>query len=190
MEAPCLSRLAERLELGREGAHQVNATGSAPVVNTRVKRSIRQLSALWEGMSQAVTGAVCTWRPFQCLSYSDSTLRLWQGTNGCQRCHVLIGHTDLICKAEVCWDQETALSWSDDSTLKLWDLKAGPAKTCLHTLRGHVGPVWAAHLWLHVAICLEEEETRNLSAPSWIGGAEVDWERCLDSAALQKGKQD
>ena len=28
-------------------------------------------------------------------------------------------------------------------------------------------------------IFLEEEATRNLSAPAWIGGAEVDWERCL-----------
>ena len=27
---------------------------------------------------------------------------------------------------EVCWDREMALTWSDDSTLKVWDLKARP----------------------------------------------------------------
>lgn len=39
-----------------------------------------------------------------------------------------------------------------------------PAKLCVMQLR----------------IFLEEEQTRNLSAPSWIGGAEVDWDRCSD----------
>ena len=45
-----------------------------------------------------MTGAVCTWDlGFQCLSYSDFTLRTWrQGQS-----RVLSGHTDMISKAEV-----------------------------------------------------------------------------------------
>ena len=35
-------------------------------------------------------------------------------------------------------------------------------------------------------IFLEEEATRNLSAPAWIGGAEVDWERCLACSRYKK----
>eukprot|EP00434_Breviolum_minutum_P025589 symbB.v1.2.022608.t2/scaffold2000.1/size92914/7 len=154
-----------------------------------------QLLQRMVGHQEAITGAVCTWDPFRCLSFGDQHLRFWR-YEGALSCHVLNGHTDLICSAEVCWDREMALTWSDDSTLKVWDLKE---RSCLHTLRGHVGPVWSAHvnwkdsqalsysfaqrslmLWnledgTKHEIFLEEEQTRNLSAPSWIGGAEVDW---------------
>ena len=38
---------------------------------------------------------------------------------------LLDGHRDLVCGVEVSWHMERALSWSDDSTLRLWDLQAG-----------------------------------------------------------------
>ena len=49
---------------------------------------------------QAITGAVCTWDPFRCLSFGDQHLRFWR-YEGALSCHVLHGHTDLICNAEV-----------------------------------------------------------------------------------------
>lgn len=48
---------------------------------------------------QAITGAVCTWDPFRCLSFGDQHLRFWR-YEGALSCHVLNGHTDLICSAE------------------------------------------------------------------------------------------
>jgi len=81
-----------------------------------------QLLQRMVGHQEAITGAVCTWDPFRCLSFGDQHLRFWR-YEGALSCHVLNGHTDLICSAEVCWDREMALTWSDDSTLKVWDLK-------------------------------------------------------------------
>eukprot|EP00913_Durusdinium_trenchii_P033858 g31695.t1 len=45
--------------------------------------------------------------------------------------HMLTGHRDHICKAEACWDQDRALSWSDDATLRLWDLRLALSVVCL-----------------------------------------------------------
>ncbi|CAK9016045.1 COMPASS-like H3K4 histone methylase component WDR5A (AtWDR5A) [Durusdinium trenchii] len=165
---------------------------------------------------QAITETTCHWEgSLRCLSSSESVLWLWQDEGAGHRVgHMLTGHRDHICKAEACWDQDRALSWSDDATLRLWDLKA---LQCLLLLSGHVGPVWGAHVNWESAQVLSysfaqkmlllwnlqdgskreislEEEVKHSSTPAWNGGwnggAEVDWESrravawCLREAVL------
>ncbi len=55
----------------------------------------------------------------------------------------LVGHGGLILGATLLADSRRVLSWSLDSTLKLWDLERGEL---LHTLAGHEGEVYGAAL--------------------------------------------
>ena len=63
---------------------------------------------------------------------------------------------------QVSWDRELALSWADDSTLKLWDLKAGGSL---------VGNMWQMCLASTKKCDNAGENVANMLQKNWFTGA-------------------
>eukprot|EP00439_Symbiodinium_sp_Y106_P019780 s4138_g2.t1 len=118
----------------------------------------------------------------------------------------LQGHSDVVAGVEVSWGMDRALSWADDTTLRLWDLKEtgacrissrGLENSCLFRFAGHCGPVWSAQVdwdsgfamsysFMQMALFLwnlqdgtssKFQFSSSESFQAWSGGAEVDWTR-------------
>ena len=70
---------------------------------------------------------------------------------------------------QVSWDRELALSWADDSTLKLWDLKAGGlwSETC-DKCAWHQQKVWYLMREKMLQICCKRIGSQGLLAISVI----------------------
>ena len=66
----------------------------------------------------------------------DKTIKIWNFTDSSR--FTLRGHTDWVNAVRVDSASRTALSASDDCTVKLWDLDT---KACIKTFEGHVGQV-------------------------------------------------
>ena len=71
----------------------------------------------------------------------------------------LTGHTDTIYALAIAPDGRTALSGSDDKTLRLWDLASG---SMIRTLNGHTGRVFSVAIAPDGRTALSGSEDKTL----------------------------
>ncbi|KAI8338308.1 quinon protein alcohol dehydrogenase-like superfamily [Choanephora cucurbitarum] len=70
---------------------------------------------------------------------TDHTIRVWNFSAG--ECCTLTGHTEWVNSVRFCQEGTVLISSSDDSTICIWDVQK---RTCLRSLKGHVGQVQLA----------------------------------------------
>ncbi|SBT05819.1 WD-40 repeat protein [Candidatus Accumulibacter aalborgensis] len=103
-----------------------------------------ELSAIAEGLGrehpdESVLLALAA-RTIAAAAKADTIVRAASDTYPYSR--ILRGHADAVSVVQFSADGRTALTASDDSTARLWDLLSGRE---LHILRGHEGQVSSAH---------------------------------------------
>src|SRR5262249_22628349 len=72
------------------------------------------------------------------------------------------GHTGAVYSVAIAPDGRTALSGSEDKTLKLWDLSSGKEIRTFQGHQGHTGTVWSFALTPDVSTALSGSEDKTL----------------------------
>jgi len=110
-----------------------------------------QCSAVLEGHTNSINGALVLPDDRIVSWSSDNTLRLWNPKSGaCQQ--LFNGHTESVTGALLVSDGRL-LSWSHDETLRLWDLTTGE---CCAILHGHTE-------WITGAIAMPHDRVLSWS---------------------------
>jgi WD40 repeat protein/serine/threonine protein kinase len=118
-------------------ANKEEVTNALKLANCPESNRFRLLQT-FEGHTDGVTSvALSSDKRFALSGSIDSTLRLWDITNGvCLR--TFEGHTGPVSSVDLSNDGRFALSGSRDKTLKIWDIASG---RCLRTFEGHAHQV-------------------------------------------------
>ena len=82
-----------------------------------------------------------------CSSARDCTIKLWDFAEGSYR-GSLLGHKAPVCSLCLVVRAEVLVSGSDDSTIKVWNLRQG---TCIKTLQGNGSLAQAAQANLNIS---------------------------------------